>query len=106
MKEKYDKRKLNHRARQHYYHVKRLIKRINYLDPEDKYSFEDKEVIWCKGLKNEHKGWCSCNLQLVCPYVLNYRSDTNDTILGKCKRECHDEKKRKAIEAFITFLFD
>ena len=98
----YDLKKLTKSMRKHVYRNKALIIKINYLDSEGNYSNEDKKVIWCEGHRSEHTGWCSCSLQLVCPFVANYRSDKVPEALGKCNKECHDEQMREAIEAFTT----
>ena len=103
MKERwYDLRKLNKTMRKYCYRNKALIKKINYMDTDGNTFLEDKKVIWCKDRKNEHEGWCSCNLQIVCPLVINYRSDMKPEPAGTCNRECHDDKMREAIEAFVT----
>ena len=98
----YNLNQLNRSMRKHVYRNKALIKRVNYMDPKGHYSFEDKKVVWCEGHENEHPGWCTCTLQIVCPFVVNYRSDKKAEALGRCKRECHNEQMREAIEAFTT----
>ena len=98
----YDLRKHTKSMRKHLYRNKALIKKINYMDNDSNTFLEDKKVIWCKGHENEYEGWCSCSLQLVCPFVANYRSDKEAEALGHCKRECHDELMREAIESFTT----
>lgn len=98
----YDMRKLNKSMRKYVYRNKALIKKINYMDDKGDVFYKDLKVVWAKGRKNEHEGWGACNLQMVCPFVANYRSDKIAEALGKCNRECHDKKMREAIEAFIT----
>lgn len=102
----YDLRKISKRVRASFYRQKAILQRINYLYPDSLWSHEIKPCVWNKGEVNERTGYPSCSLQLVCPYVGNYRygSDGNKIIdaIGRCNHECRDPQIREAIEAFCS----
>ena len=102
----YDLRKIARRAKAAFYRQRAILQRVGFHYPDRSFSYEIQPCIWNEGKEDERRGWPSCTLQLVCPYVGNYRynSDGSKIIgaLGRCQHECKDPQIREAIEAFCS----
>lgn len=96
---KFDLRKFSHSNKGHYYKQKAVITKIGYWYPDSSFSTEIKPCVWNKGRKDEYKGYPSCSLQLVCPFVNGHLKDGN---LIRCNNQCKEPMMKEAIEAFIS----
>jgi len=101
MKRKWKFPHISMKARESFYKIPCWIKKVGYLYPDGKFSYKQEPCKW-----GEREGYPACTLQLVCPYVGNYRHNSKgekiSESIGRCSQECLDPQIRQAIEAFVT----